>query len=117
VNETANSAYQVLVDAAVILYFIPFLYMYAAAIKLSYSKNREADEHAILIPGGRAGVWLAGGLGFAVTLMGIILSLVPPGDSANRLLFELKLICGTAGAIAIGMVLYYRGMRQKRRGA
>ncbi len=36
VNETANNAYQIFVDAGTILYFIPFLYMYAAAIKLSY---------------------------------------------------------------------------------
>jgi len=31
VNESANSAYQILVDAAIILYFIPFVYMYASA--------------------------------------------------------------------------------------
>src|ERR1700758_2550016 len=36
INETVAGAYQILVAAAVILYFIPFLYMYAAAIKLAY---------------------------------------------------------------------------------
>src|ERR1700746_1566031 len=60
INETANSAYQILVDAAVILYFIPFLYMYAAAIKLAYRKDRTENPHAVLIPGGKLGVWIAG---------------------------------------------------------
>ena len=34
VNETTRGAYQFLVDATIILYFIPFIYMFAAAIKL-----------------------------------------------------------------------------------
>ena len=35
VNESANSAYQILVDAGTVLYFSPFVYIYAAFIKLS----------------------------------------------------------------------------------
>src|SRR4029077_20993077 len=34
-EETMRGEYQILLDAAIILYFIPFLYMYAAAIKLA----------------------------------------------------------------------------------
>src|SRR5215469_11628782 len=68
-------AYQLLVDAAVILYFIPFLYMYASAIKLAYRKDREENEQAVLVPGGKFGVWIAGSLGFAVTLLSIILAM------------------------------------------
>src|SRR5580700_2358129 len=34
INETTRGAYQFLVDATIILYFIPFLYMFAAAIRL-----------------------------------------------------------------------------------
>jgi len=114
VNETISGAYQFLVDAATILYFIPFLYMYAAAIKLAGRKDRYENPHAVLIPGGRSGVWIAGGLGFFVTLGGIALSFVPPGESANKFVFSSKLIGGTAGAVALGLVLYYRGVRAKR---
>jgi glutamate:GABA antiporter len=115
VNETANGAYQILVDAGTILYFIPFMYMYAAAIKLAYRPDRGVSENAVLIPGGRFGVWLAGSLGFAVVLMGIALSLIPPGEVANKVLFEIKLLGGTLGAILIGLALYYRGSRAKSR--
>jgi glutamate:GABA antiporter len=117
VNETANSAYQILVDAGTILYFIPFLYMYAAVIKLAYRPDRRASASAVLIPGGKFGVWLAGSLGFSVVLGGIALSLIPPGESLNKWLFEAKLIGGTLGGVMIGMVLYLRGAREKSREA
>jgi amino acid transporter len=115
INQSVASAYQVLVDAAVILYFIPFLYMYAAVIKLAARADRRENEHAVLIPGGKAGVWLAGGLGLFVTLLSIALSFVPPGDSTNKILFELQVVGGTLGAVAIGLVLFYRGVREKAR--
>ena len=117
VNETANSAYQILVDAAVILYFIPFLYMYAAVIKLAYRKDRAANPEAVLIPGGRVGVWIAGLMGLAVVVGGIALSLIPPGESSNKWIFEMKLVGGTAASVAIGLVLYFRGARAKAREA
>lgn len=115
VNETANSAYQILVDAGTILYFIPFVYMYAAVIKLAYRADRGKSEQAVLIPGGKFGVWLAGSLGCLVVLAGIVLSLIPPGESTNKWLFESKLVGGTLLGILIGLTLYYRGARQKAR--
>ena len=114
INETISGAYQILVDAATILYFVPFLYMYAAVIKLAGRKDRGENPHAVLIPGGKAGVWIAGGFGFLITLGGIALSFVPPGESANKLLFSFKLISGTVVAIALGLILYYRGARAKK---
>jgi amino acid transporter len=117
INETTSGAYQILVDAATILYFIPFLYMYAAVIKLAGRKDRRENEHAVLIPGGKIGVWIAGGLGFLVTLGGIALSFVPPGESANKSVFSVKLIAGTVIAVALGLILYYRGVRTKAREA
>jgi glutamate:GABA antiporter len=117
INETTSGAYQILVDAATILYFIPFLYMYAAVIKLAGRKDRRENEHAVIIPGGKIGVWVAGGLGFLVTLGGIALSFVPPGESANKYLFSVKLISGTVISVGLGLILYYRGVRAKARNA
>ena len=114
INETTRGAYQFLIDAAIILYFIPFLYMFAAVIKLGGRKDRDENSHAILVPGGMPGVWIAGGLGFLVVLIGIVVSLVPPGDSANKLGFEVKLIGGTAASVLLGLILYWRGARAKQ---
>jgi len=115
INESTRGAYQFLVDAAIILYFIPFLYMYAAAIKLAGRADRRANAEAVLIPGGKPGVWIAGGLGFVVVLVGIFVSVVPPGESTDKLGFEAKVIGGTVTSILIGLALYWRGARQKAR--
>jgi glutamate:GABA antiporter len=114
INQTTRGAYQILIDAAIILYFIPFLYMFAGVIKLAYRKDRAANEHAVLVPGGIPGVWLMGGLGFVVVLVGIFVSLVPPGDSANKFSFEMELIVGTVASILLGLILYWRGAREKK---
>jgi amino acid transporter len=113
-SETVQAAYQMLISAAIILYFIPFLYMFAGVIKLAARKDRTKDEHAVLIPGGMPGVWLCGGLGFVVVLIGIFVSLVPPGDITNRAMFEFKLIGGTLASIFLGLILYWRGARSKK---
>lgn len=105
-------AYLLLVDAAVILYFIPFLYMYASVIKLAYRGDREASSQAVLVPGGKIGVWIAGVLGFSVTLLSIVLAMIPPGGT-SKLVFEAKLIGACIVAIGIGLALYWRGARTK----
>lgn len=114
INEETIGAYQFLVDAAIILYFVPFLYMFAAVIKLAHRKDRKENPHAVLVPGGAAGTWICGGLGFTVVLLGIIVSLVPPGESANKVGFEIKLIGGTVISILLGLILYWRGARSKK---
>jgi hypothetical protein len=86
-------------------------------IKLAYRPDRDTTPGTVLIPGGKVGVWIAGGLGFLVVLLGIVLSLVPPGETENKLLFEVKLVSGTAIAILIGLALYYRAAREKSREA
>jgi amino acid transporter len=115
INETVLTAYQILVDAAIILYFIPFLYMYAAAIALARRPERHTAQNAVLIPGGPRGVRLVAGTAFVVTLCAIGVSLVPPADTHDVLGFELKLVGGTLLSIAIGLALYRRGSRERTR--
>jgi glutamate:GABA antiporter len=110
---TVQAAYQLLILAAIILYFIPFLYMFAAVIKLAGRADRKSNAKAVLVPGGKPGVWLAGGCGFLVVLLSIVLSLIPPGEEQNKLAFEVKLVSGTLLSILLGLVLYWRGAREK----
>jgi amino acid transporter len=113
IKSDPQDAYRALVDLAVILYFVPFLYMYAAVIKLAYRADRESSSQVVLIPGGKFGAWLAGLLGFLITLGSIVLAFVPPGEVTNKLFFELKIIAGTVAPIAIGLILYWRGAKKK----
>jgi amino acid transporter len=115
-SRSVIAAYQVVVDATIILYFIPFLYMFAAVIKLSARKDRNENSHAVLVPGGRPGVWICGSLGFVVVLIGIALSFIPPGGS-DKVVFEVDVIGGTVGSVILGLFLYWRGARAKRSAA
>jgi len=117
INETTRGAYQGLVDVAIILYFIPFLYMYAAAIKLAGRADRNENPQAVLIPGGKFGVWLTCGIAFAVTFACIFFSLIPPGDVTNKVFFEVKVAGTSIATVALGLGLYYRGVREKAREA
>jgi glutamate:GABA antiporter len=111
INENMRGAYQIVVDAATILYFIPFIYMYAAAIKLYALPDRRENRAAVLIPGGRLGVCVAGGMGLLVVGVGIVLSFIPPGDTSSKILFETKLVAGTVLSVMLGLILYYRGAK------
>jgi Na+/proline symporter len=91
--------------------------MYAAAIKLAYRADRATDTRAVLIPGGKAGVWCMGVLGFAITLLSIVLACIPPEDVANPALFGLKLFAGTVVPIIIGLYLFRRGALRQRSAA
>jgi glutamate:GABA antiporter len=113
ISSSPDNAYQGLVDAATILYFIPFIYMYGAAIKLAWRGDRNANPHAVLVPGGKLGICIASGLSLAVVILGIALSFVPPGGATNNFWFEGKIIGGTAGAVLLGLILYFRGARSK----
>jgi hypothetical protein len=115
VNQTVNGAYQILVDATNAIYFLSLLYMYAAAIKLAYAKDRGTNAATVLIPGGKFGVWVASSLGFSVVGAGIALSLIPPGEATNKWLFEIELVACIVLSIAAGLILYYRGVRAKSR--
>jgi glutamate:GABA antiporter len=106
INATVIGAYQFLVDMSVILYFIPFLYMYAAAIRLSYRPDRQAGGQAVLVPGGKPGIWIAGTLAFLITLGSMALAAIPPGGE-NKLAFEGKLVGCTVLFIGVGLVLYF----------
>ncbi len=87
-GETVRAGYQILVDMAVITYFIPFLYIFLAAYRF----------------GQRA----SGACGALVTAAAILLSLVPPAGVASPWLFELKLLGGTAVLILAGRMGFRR---------
>jgi amino acid transporter len=114
ISESVRGAYDGLVSITIIIYFIPFLYMFAAVIKLVNRSDRTANPHAVLIPGGKIGVWLTAGIGFLIVLACMVIAAVPPGDSTNKLLFEVKVIAATVIAILFGLVLYWHGVRAKK---
>jgi hypothetical protein len=84
-------------------------------MKLAGRADRAESKQAVLIPGGKIGVYCTAGLAGLVTLASIIFSIIPPGDSSNKALFEIKVVGASIAAIAGGLLLYWRGARAKAR--
>ncbi|HEY7836970.1 MAG TPA: APC family permease [Terriglobales bacterium] len=109
---SATSAYQVLVDATTLMYFIAFLYMFLAFIAMRHRPDRRRAGPT-LVPLGQFGVWLFGVLGFAITLLAMIVALIPPNDlQGSRFWFEVKLVGICSVLIVSGLVLYWRRGRR-----
>ena len=108
-----HEAFIALIDMSMILSFVPLLYMFAALPTL---RRREgAGQPGVTrIPGGPFVCWLVAGSGMAVTLLGAVVAMVPPTNSANRSLFALKVVGGCFIMIAVGLVFYFRGRRSAR---
>jgi len=114
-GSTVKEAYLVLVEATLISYFIPYLYMFASAIKLR--REIAASPGAVPVPGKAAGSWIVNGIGFATTLLAIALALVPPSGTANRTTFFAKVFVESFGFVGVGYILYVVAERRRRRKA
>ncbi|MFC1482037.1 APC family permease [Candidatus Neomarinimicrobiota bacterium] len=107
---TITEAYLVLVDATLILYFIPYIYMFSSVIIL---RNRDGlDEDIIPVPGGKLGLYVIPGLGLISTIVSIGFSLIPGEDVSSPVLFVAKVVGGTAFFVLLGWFLYRHYTRQ-----
>jgi amino acid transporter len=114
-GDTVKNAYLKLVNATLIVYFLPYLYMFATAIRLRADIARQPG--AIPVPGGRSGSVLWNGLGFLTTFVSIVLALIPPADTADKAGFFVEVFVGSFGFLAAGFVLYALAQRRRRRAA
>ena len=106
---SVRGAYEVLVSMSIIAYFIPFLFMFAAMIKL---QREPAGPEVIRVPGGRRGRPRLGVMGFAVSAAAIVLACVPADDEPNKTLAVVKIVGASVALVAIGAIIYFMGKRR-----
>lgn len=107
---SVQSFYQILSQLTVILYLIMYLLMFAAAIYLRYSMKGAARPFSI---GKKSNflIWLVAGLGFAGSLLALVLSFVMPSMFQGQISYSTwwgVLVGGVALMIVIPMVIYAR---------
>jgi glutamate:GABA antiporter len=108
---SVKGAYDVLASMSVITYFVPYLYLFAAMIKL---QAEPAGPEVIRVPGGRPVAYLVATVGFLTTTLTIVLSLIPQPDEPNKPLAVLKVVGGSIVLLAIGAGIYGAGKRRAR---
>ncbi|MEO8104685.1 MAG: APC family permease [Betaproteobacteria bacterium] len=103
-GSSVREAYLVLLDATIIMNFVPFLYIFLALPKL----RPQADEPGVVrVPGGRGTLWLVALSGFAITVVTLASAVIPPPDVGNALLFEGKLWGGLSVFAVVGYLIYH----------
>jgi amino acid transporter len=107
---TVKSAYDALVSMAVIAYFIPYLFMFAAYIRL---QRERAGPGVRRTPGGTPVAVLLGAIGFTTTAISIALALIPPADERDPALAVLKVAGSSLVLVALGLWLYVRGKARR----
>jgi amino acid transporter len=102
-GETVEGAYSVLVSMALIPTYIPFLFLFAAIIRL---QGQPAGPEVRRVPGGRLGAIFLAGLGFSTTAVSTVFAAIPSELEEHKTWAIVKVV-GLAGLlIVIGIVLY-----------
>lgn len=111
---TVQESYDILVNLTILVYFVPYLYLFAAWIRLRQAESAAARPgEAIDIFRGLGGVWLTAACGFLATLIAIGLVFVPPPDTESVLNYEANLAGQSLLLFLIGFG-FYAVARQRR---
>jgi len=92
-RSSIRDAYDVLVNLTILIYFIPYVYLFVAAPKLV---------------GPSIGLRLVMAIGIAATVGSIALLFVPPPGTGNVLNFEVNILVQSAAVLASGLLFYRR---------
>jgi amino acid transporter len=112
-GSTVHGAYQVLVTMTIITNFVPYLFMFAAMVRL----QREPTEPGVVtIPGGRRVATALAIIAMVMTTAVIIGSVVPDPTEPNKVLAVAKVVFFSVLLIGGGMLLYAVGRKRARIG-
>jgi amino acid transporter len=93
---SVQAAYDVLVNLTILVYFVPYLYLFIAFVRLTQ-------------PG--VGGTIAAAAGFLATLISLVLVFIPPPGTESVLNYEVKIVGQALVIVAVGGVLYWRARR------
>jgi len=94
-STSIQEAYDILVNLTILIYFVPYLYLFAAQVRL-------------LPDSPKAIAWM----GFAATAVSLALTFLPPPGS-NVLTFEVNLIVQAAIMLGVGVAFYAWSRRRQ----
>ena len=109
-GSSVRGAYDMLVAMAVITYFIPYLFLFASAIRL---QSQPLPEGAFRLPGGKLAIIPLACIGLLSTACTIVLSLFPADDDTHPTATLVKIVVGTVVLLGLGIAVYRSSSRVK----
>jgi glutamate:GABA antiporter len=104
---TVQDAYDVMVNLTILIYFVPYLYLFLSLPRLRrLAGPRIPGERRV--PGGSLGMWTVALTGFLATAISLALVFVPPPGTTSVLNYEASLLLQAAGVVGVGFILYRR---------
>lgn len=138
-GSNVKESYKMLINATMLLYYIPYVYMFLAFIAIKMKDLKREPESGSLENEGKLNseientkgeitgnsraenkrkshfnfpVWL-GFVGLITTVFAIFISLAPPPEALNVAEYEIKLIGGTMAFVVLGIVMFLWAQRGK----
>ena len=111
---TISGAFWLMSALTAQLYMVMYLLMFAAAIKLRYSKPEIPRKYRV--PGGKPGMWLVSGIAFLTSLFAIITGFIPTPEVRAKGALHVTayiafLLIGTVIFILIPLWFYKRSQK------
>jgi amino acid transporter len=108
---SVKGAYDVLVSIGVITYLVPYLFVFAALVRV---QGEPIGADVIHVPGGKPAAISIAIVGFCTTMFAILLSLIPSPEEPHKVLVTVKVLGAASVLIGLGMVVYWVGKSRRR---
>jgi len=105
---SVKEAFQILLALAVVLQLVPFLYVYAALVRIA-QRARDGEGYY-----GKGTLMAAGLSGLITTAIGMIVAFVPPAGVKSIPIFELKMTVGTVFFLALAGFFFFVYSRRRQ---
>jgi amino acid transporter len=102
---TVERAYLILLDTMLLVYFVPYIYLFVVYLKDGRGRERAGEG------GSRFRVWLTGLSGLGVAVFAMVVACIPPPETHDPWLFWIKVVGGALGFVLLGGLLYWRACR------
>jgi glutamate:GABA antiporter len=110
---STKGAFDVFLSMTLIPTFIPFVYMFAAAIKV---QGGEPGSGRMRTPVGRWAAKSICGLGLLTTVVSTGLAVLPPSDEPSKGLYVVKVVGLAILLLGAGVLVYLAGRRRSEQG-
>jgi amino acid transporter len=106
---SVQEAFQTMLSLAVVLQLVPYIYVFAALLKLAFRKPETPGVY------GKPVLVLAGVSGLVTTILGILLQYFPPQLITSLRTYEFEMVSGTV--FFVGLAAYFFFVYGKRKSA